>query len=538
MFYHDGYAPLDTMLNIESDSIIDITLISAPLPDSFFDDFESGPGQWIGGWHITDAEFHSGSYSFTDSPEDNYSPYTNDSVMAIPGIDLSEYLGASISFWTRYMIEESFDFGHLEVSIDTAQTWVEIASYTGEYPDWHQETIDLGGFVGEDNVKIRFRLTSDGALQMDGWYIDDVVITGSDVDTSAPLIIHTPISDTVPKTGDISIVVEIRDISGVSEAYINYKFDDESYTMSELPDSNIDNLYYFTIPESGAGTFVKYYFTASDGATPTNTANSPEFEYISGIPLFYDDGDADYIADFTSGDKIAVRFSPPDKDSVRVTTALLRFYTDPEHDLDSVYFHIWNDVSGNPGLDIIESFKMFPMNTQSTPELWTPVDLRDYAIDLESDFHIGCEFISSLPVILYDSPGLSGRSNANYSGYWQAFGGDFHIRAIVGPSPEVSINESEDNIYSFRLHQNVPNPFTKETLIRYSIPSKSIIRIEVFDITGRKLITLVDEKQKKGSYNITWNGRDARGENISAGIYFLKLTAGNMEISSKLIHLR
>ncbi len=538
VFYHDGYDPVDSMLNVASDTTIYLTLIPATLPDSFFDDFESGPGNWIGGWHITDGEYHSEFHSLTDSPEGDYAPNTNDSVMAIPPLDLSEYLSVTLSFWTKYTIEESFDFGHIEVSTDNGASWIEVESYTGEQNEWGIETIDLSGFAGEPDARIRFRLTSDGALQMDGWYIDDVSITGSLVDTSAPLIIHIPLSDTFPKTGDVSILAEIRDVSGISEAYINYKFDVEPYTADVLPDSNVEDDYYFTIPESEAGTFVEYYISASDGVTPPNTADSPEYGYISGIPLFYDDGDAEYIVQFDPGEKIAVRFSPTVRDSVRLTTALLRFYTDPSHDLDSVYFHLWSDASGLPGSDIIDSFKIYPSNTTSEPEAWTPVDLRDYSIDLASDFHIGCEFISDIPVVLYDSPMVAARSTVNYSGYWQVFDGDIHVRATVGPSPQQGISESEDGSSKLRLYQNTPNPFTGKTIISYSLSSTEKVRLEVFDISGRRIRTLVDAQQEKGTFTVHWNGRDEEENKVASGIYFLKITAGNLEDQKKITYLR
>lgn len=83
----------------------------------------------------------------------------------------------------------------------------------------------------------------------------------------------------------------------------------------------------------------------------------------------------------------------------------------------------------------------------------------------------------------------------------------------------------------FDLQQNYPNPFNPVTMIRYSIPSKSQVRLQILDILGRRVKTLVDEVKDSGHYNVQFDG--AR---MSSGLYFYKLTSDkNLKVKKMLL---
>jgi photosystem II stability/assembly factor-like uncharacterized protein len=83
---------------------------------------------------------------------------------------------------------------------------------------------------------------------------------------------------------------------------------------------------------------------------------------------------------------------------------------------------------------------------------------------------------------------------------------------------------------SFALEQNYPNPFNPSTAIRYQLSAVSDVRLEVFDMLGRKVSTLVNERQAAGSYQATFN---AAG--LASGIYFYKLQAGSFSETKKMM---
>ncbi|MFA4907014.1 MAG: LamG-like jellyroll fold domain-containing protein [archaeon] len=85
----------------------------------------------------------------------------------------------------------------------------------------------------------------------------------------------------------------------------------------------------------------------------------------------------------------------------------------------------------------------------------------------------------------------------------------------------------------FTLHQNYPNPFNPTTNIEYAIPKRSAVRIEVIDLNGRLIETLVNRTQEPGKYQITWNA-----SRFPSGVYFYKITAGDFVETRKCLLIK
>lgn len=85
----------------------------------------------------------------------------------------------------------------------------------------------------------------------------------------------------------------------------------------------------------------------------------------------------------------------------------------------------------------------------------------------------------------------------------------------------------------YSLSQNYPNPFNPTTTISFSLPTKSFVSMEVFDLLGRKVTTLVSDELPAGNYSRQWNAA-----NMSSGVYFYRLQAGTYSETMKLLLLR
>ena len=85
----------------------------------------------------------------------------------------------------------------------------------------------------------------------------------------------------------------------------------------------------------------------------------------------------------------------------------------------------------------------------------------------------------------------------------------------------------------FSLSQNYPNPFNPETTIQFNIPTAGYVELTVFDLTGRKVATLVDGYRSAGPGEVTWNATS-----YSAGVYVYRLTAGTNSINGKMIYMK
>lgn len=90
----------------------------------------------------------------------------------------------------------------------------------------------------------------------------------------------------------------------------------------------------------------------------------------------------------------------------------------------------------------------------------------------------------------------------------------------------------------YSLSDNYPNPFNPGTIIKYSIPTKSHVSIDVVNILGQKVVTLVNEIKPAGNYQISWNGNDTKGNKAATGIYLYRLRAGDFVDIKKMILLR
>jgi len=98
----------------------------------------------------------------------------------------------------------------------------------------------------------------------------------------------------------------------------------------------------------------------------------------------------------------------------------------------------------------------------------------------------------------------------------------------------------------FALGQNAPNPFNPTTIIRYEIPARvdgqriesTHIALQVYDIRGRVVRTLLSGEQAPGRYSIQWNGRDERGVSVSSGVYFYRLRAESFSQTRKMLLLK
>ena len=74
------------------------------------------------------------------------------------------------------------------------------------------------------------------------------------------------------------------------------------------------------------------------------------------------------------------------------------------------------------------------------------------------------------------------------------------------------------------LHPNAPNPFNASTLIAYRLAASGPVRLEIYNLLGQPVRTLVDRTQTAGAYQVIWNARDRRGAAVAAGIYLTRLT--------------
>ncbi|UCG93988.1 MAG: T9SS type A sorting domain-containing protein, partial [Candidatus Aerophobus sp.] len=87
----------------------------------------------------------------------------------------------------------------------------------------------------------------------------------------------------------------------------------------------------------------------------------------------------------------------------------------------------------------------------------------------------------------------------------------------------------------FSVSQNYPNPFNPTCVIAYALPTDCQVKLSIYNILGQKVKVLVDEYQNAGYRSVTWDGKDDQGQEVSTGVYFYRVQAGNFMQSKKMV---
>ncbi|MEO6694131.1 MAG: T9SS type A sorting domain-containing protein [Ignavibacteria bacterium] len=171
------------------------------------------------------------------------------------------------------------------------------------------------------------------------------------------------------------------------------------------------------------------------------------------------------------------------------------------------------DISTGSIPEFIDSFKVSTCTDQScgATSCWTeyPVRYRIQAIDKFNDESVLSDFASTTA--------------------WDISGGE---GSMEGDNLTTTSHGSViPKVYS--LKQNYPNPFNPSTNIQYDLPIDNFVSIKVYDLIGREVMSLVNEMKEAGSYIVSFNG-----SNLSSGIYYYKIKAGNFEQVRKMLLIK
>jgi hypothetical protein len=108
-----------------------------------------------------------------------------------------------------------------------------------------------------------------------------------------------------------------------------------------------------------------------------------------------------------------------------------------------------------------------------------------------------------------------------------------------GTSDVRETSSAEDSRPSgFSLSQNYPNPFNPVTYFEFSLAKSARVKIEIFNISGQSVRTVVDEDAGPGAYVVDWDGRNEKGDPASSGVYFYRMQAGAFSDTKKMVLLR
>ena len=88
------------------------------------------------------------------------------------------------------------------------------------------------------------------------------------------------------------------------------------------------------------------------------------------------------------------------------------------------------------------------------------------------------------------------------------------------------------------LHQNYPNPFNPSTIISFSLNKEEFVSIDIYDMTGKHIVRLLNGKKKVGTHSINWSGRDKNDALITTGQYLYQLRTSSSSTVMKMLFIK
>jgi hypothetical protein len=124
----------------------------------------------------------------------------------------------------------------------------------------------------------------------------------------------------------------------------------------------------------------------------------------------------------------------------------------------------------------------------------------------------------------------------NSAGY-RELGKRYAVKMLsILKSQNTDVDEAESILKdSYELNQNYPNPFNPTTVISYQLPKSEYVSLKIYDVLGNEIETIVNEYKQAGNYSVEFR---AKSDELSSGIYFYRLTAGNYSESKKMILIK
>ncbi|MBT3608002.1 MAG: T9SS type A sorting domain-containing protein, partial [Candidatus Marinimicrobia bacterium] len=220
-----------------------------------------------------------------------------------------------------------------------------------------------------------------------------------------------------------------------------------------------------------------------------------------------------------------------------------------EIDFGVVDSHFWNDNVMDYVVYVYDSFDgtysgdlMYSVSGSTYISDWITVSIDSVAIASGQDFFVSIKFINEPNAFCFDNTGQpSGRSYLsgdgaiyyNYDNVGLADSVDANIRAKISTDAFVGIEPVAAVPSDIILFPNFPNPFNPETTFSFNIGSLQHTSLRIYDIQGRLIETLVQDKINPGFHTMTWNASE-----VATGVYFVKLISGDKIKTQKIMVLK
>ncbi len=289
-----------------------------------------------------------------------------------------------------------------------------------------------------------------------------------------------------------------------SNGWLSFTSTDTEYSNDPIPSSSDPNdlvAPFWDDLNPGAGGMIYFY---------TNGVDTAIVQW-DGVPRFFNDGSFTFEAILTSDGDIIYQYLSMNGTLTSNTVGI-------------------ENSDGSIGLQVVHNSGYVADGLAvliKVPTFWLFVD-PDFGYNLAGE--------SSEFTVTFDATELE---IGEYTGYLRILSNDqdepeIAVECTLTVTDQTDIDDFTVIIPAeFNLDQNYPNPFNAATSIQYGLPEESRVTIEIYDILGRRIETLIDEEQPAGYHTVVWNG-----EGRSSGMYFYIIQAGDYTDTKKMVLLK
>jgi Zn-dependent metalloprotease len=551
-------------------------------------DFEVPQGTATGAWtHGAPTYFlqtpHSGSNLWSTGLAAAYPGTAAEATLTLPPVDLSGLNEAYLVFWHWYDIENDgspgtptlWDGANVEISTDGGTDWyVEepFGGYTGTIDDrygnpmggepgwggysygWQRVVVPLPTAA---DVRVRFAFGTDTSnspleesLAFAGWHIDDAAITTErPVDATSPTVTHAPPAELprAPGLAQPQLFVRADDDTGVASVFVQYTYLPEG--GSPIPGTErlamrltAPDTFTGRIPVEGrTGDRVEYRFTLQDA-----TGNATTYPADGEPPLAISYADVDRMAVLPGANGLGAWQATGDggwaaAPSSSGVSQLTLSPVDLPTDAKTIQFALDHTYRLSPALG-----GNVKVSVDGGP--WQPLrPVTGYTLDFAPG---GTHPMAGEPVFtgrMGDNPVQSVFDLSDHAGR------EVRLRLDLGATRGASDDQAwivDDAMLLFldidtavdteaplptelALHPNYPNPFADRTTIRYALPAPTDVHLDVYNLLGQRVATLVDAPQPAGTHTATLHA-----DGLASGVYLLRLRAGGTHRTARIIVAR
>ncbi len=523
------------------------------------------------GWAQSSRRANSGTYSAfyddfnTGANSQNYSLIT-------PEMDFSNLMSANLNYFENVNYRSAAITQNVEISIDGGTTWTVIRDSIGTEDAWGEINEDLTSFIGNSSVYLRYRY--EGGYDAE-WWVDDVYITGEPIQGFAAEFSADVTS------GEVPLAVQFTDYSSGNPTSWSWNFGDGGQSALQNPSYTYTTGGTYSVSLTASNGTDSDFEIKTDYIEASTSVNNPPEEFSTLVPQADEEIGTGYLtfkwnaaSDTDENDLVSYTLYVGEDSSQTVShdagtdttktvvqltenatywwkviasdlnngstvngAGFQRFYVDIASESPTDFIPI-APTNGDSGLD--QTLEL-SWNEPTDPD---PLDSITYTVVYATDWN-DQSTQNEIANITAPSVSLTFTNNSEY--YWlvKAEDLDGFIVESNGGEPwsfvvgELSNDSSNLIPEKFVLHQNFPNPFNPITHIRYDLPKSGFVKIEVCDMLGQKIRTLVSRVESAG-YNksVYWDSRNNNGSNVSAGVYFVQIISGEMILSRKMILLR